>query len=213
MTPQQQADKINALIANWDNLVADTFFTAITRVERDMHLRIFNKHLTADGFGLGTYSTKSGYFTREQFANKGSFKPIGKNENTLGRKNQSFYKKENSYTGEKTKTAYVPSTGLDRKSMYLKNGYKELRAIQGKEIGIVNLQYTGNLSEYGIGVVVNGDDYQVKFLNESSKDKGRGFEKRKRERVFSPSVDEAQNAYTFIATTLLTELKEAFGNV
>lgn len=73
------------------------------------------------------YSTKPGYFSKEQFDKKGSFKAVGK-------------------TGKKTKS-----------TMYISSGYKGLRDIQGKPTNISNQTYTGStLASYQLQVVSDG---------------------------------------------------------
>ena len=212
MTPQQQADKLNAFIANWDTLVANSFESATLNLYREIHERIFMDNLTVEGFGFGNYSTKPAYFTQKQFVVKGNFKPQGKNESMFGSK-ISKYKKEDSYNRTSKSTAYVTSTGEDRKSMYLRNGYKELRAIQGRPIDKINLQYSFDLAINGIITHTDGGVYQVKFANLLSKQKGRGFEKRKKEKIFKPNKQESFNARKYVANNIINELKKAFGNV
>ena len=212
MTPQQQADKINNFIANFHTLVADSFETATLNLYTEMHERIFMDNLTVEGFGFGSYSTKPAYFTQKQFVVKGNFKPQGKNESSFGKK-VAKYKKEDSYNGTSKSTAYVASTGEDRKSMYLRNGYKELRAIQGRPVDKINLQYSFELAINGIITNTDGGVYQIKFANLLSEQKGRGFEKRKREKIFKPNKQESFNARKYIANNIVGELKKAFGNV
>jgi hypothetical protein len=198
VTPKQQADKINAFIANWDNLVADTFFLAITKLEADLTNRVFSEHENALGGKLGQYSTVPTLIGAKSFASKTAA--------------NSFFSSIKKSKDDKTPSKW--RTLKNGKHAYiLDGGYKELRAIQGKQTSEINLQYTGELSESGIGVVVNGDDYQIKFRNQKSIDKGRGFEKRKGIKVFSPSEKEKELITEFVGNRIITELKEAFGNV
>jgi len=211
LTPKQQADKINAFIAGFDDLVNDTFTKAIYNLEGDIRERIFQENLDVFGQSLGQYSTKSAYFTREQFVNKGAFRAQGKGEHLVGQKRKT-YKKTDSYTGKSISQAYK-SDLTDRTSMYLQNGYKELRAIQGKEIGIVDLTYSGILKLSGTNVEISDGSYKIKLSNELSIDKARGFEKKRRKRVFYASKQEQDNALKYIYTTLAKPIKKVFGNV
>lgn len=208
MTPKQQADKINAFIANWDNLVADTFFLAITKLDEKMHTRIFNEHKTATGASLGQYSTKpmlvgAKSFVGKSFANTFFSSVKGAEKKAKGEGFNSNWK-----------TVKVGKSKSKNAHLYLLlGGYKELRAIQGRDVGEVNLQYSFELAKDGTEVVVNGEDYLIKFKNQKSIDKGRGFEERKGLKVFSPSKDESNEAFEFIGNRIITELKDLFGNV
>lgn len=74
----------------------------------------------SNGQKIGNYSTKPGYYTREQFDRKSSFSARGKN-------GSGNFK-----------------NGKQRKSMYLSSGYKGLRDVQGKPSDTVVLNYTGS---------------------------------------------------------------------
>lgn len=74
--------------------------------------RIFVDGKKADGSKIGDYSTKEMYATKEQFVKTSSFKNQGK-------------------TGKPTKS-----------SMYLQNGYKQLRQIQGRRTDTMNMNYS-----------------------------------------------------------------------
>jgi hypothetical protein len=81
----------------------------------------------SNGSSIGAYSSKEGYYSKQQFDKKGSFKAIGK-------------------TGKKTKS-----------TMYIATGYKGLREIQGKPTGSVNETYTGStMLAYQMQPISNG---------------------------------------------------------
>lgn len=69
---------------------------------------------------IGSYSTKSAYYTREQFDRRSSFKPQGKNSSGNFK------------------------NGNRRKSMYINDGYKGLRNVQGKPTETMVLNYSGS---------------------------------------------------------------------
>lgn len=69
---------------------------------------------SSTGNKIGNYSKKPGYYGREQFTNKGSYKGIGKNG------------------------------GTPRSSMYLPQGYFQFRGIQGRENTFVNMNLSGD---------------------------------------------------------------------
>lgn len=113
--------------------------------------RVRNQGLGSDGSALRKYSTKPIYATKNQFI-KGGFQPQGKSmgvgdrlvptvrlKSTSVKKNPVRYK---SYT--QVKPNYKP-----RQGMYLPEGYKELRDIQGLRTDITNMSYSGKmLSDY-----------------------------------------------------------------
>lgn len=197
MTPQEQADKINALIANWSTTVSETFTLAITKLETDITNRIFNKHENANGGKLGQYSTTPTLIGAKSFATKTSANAFFSSIKKKDKKEPSKWR-----TLKNGKHAYI-----------LDGGYKELKSIQGLYSSEINMQYRGELAESGIGTVINGESYMVKFLNKLSENKGRGFEKRRNEVVFSASEQEKQDTFVFIGTALINEIKQAFGNV
>ena len=71
MTPQQQADKLNLFIGNFDNLLADAFEGAILNLKTDINSRIFGEHEDIYGNKLGQYSTKPTLIGAKSFINKG----------------------------------------------------------------------------------------------------------------------------------------------
>lgn len=77
--------------------------------------RISQDGKNSNDANIGNYSTKEMYASKNQFVKQGSFRPIGK-------------------TGKKTKS-----------TMYLPQGYKQLRQIQGRETAHMNYEYSGSL--------------------------------------------------------------------
>ena len=194
MTPQQQSDKINAFIAGFDDLVNDTFTKAIYNLETDIKERIFEEHLDVNGTKLGQYSTTPILIGAKSFINKG-------NANTF-------------FNAQKKKKGESKWRTIGDKHLYiLEGGYKELRAIQGRPTNEINLQYTGELLLNGMQVVISPDNYQIRFKNELSKNKGRGFERKRGKKVCYASAKEQKTAVDYIGKTILREIKKAFGNV
>jgi hypothetical protein len=89
--------------------------------------RIFSEGKNSNGQPIGDYSTKPIYVSRKQFANPAAFQPYGKI-----RRGRIVSRKGRLFAEEKK-----------HKTMYLPNGYKQLRQIQGKESQFVNLNYRG----------------------------------------------------------------------
>jgi hypothetical protein len=71
LTPQQQADKLNLFIGNFDNLIADTFESATFNLLSDIKTRVFGEHEDTSGGKLGQYSTKPTLIGAKSFINKG----------------------------------------------------------------------------------------------------------------------------------------------
>jgi hypothetical protein len=93
-----------------------------------------------DGSQIGQYSTKPMYAIKEQFVKMSSFKPQGK-------------------AGKPKKGAKVP------KSMYLPQGYKELRQVQGRPTDKINETYSGDtMAAYQLEATPNGA--KIGFINE-----------------------------------------------
>ena len=194
MTPKEQADKINSYVAKLNDLVADSFELATRNLETDIKVRVFEEHLDINGAKLGQYSTTPTLIGAKSFINKG-----GAN---------SFF------TAEKKKEPKGQWRTVKGKHLFvLDGGYKELRAIQGRPTSEIDLQYSGELLLSGIGVNIGNDVYQIKFLNELSTDKGRGFEQRRNKKVFYASEKEKEKTLDFIGNRIINGLKEVFGNV
>ncbi len=129
MTQAEFEKKITSKIKNLD--AAKLIFPAAQNALDSMRERIFGAGIGGDGAKIGSYSTKEMYASKSQFKRSSSFRPQGKASKTT--------------TGRRKPGSGVFANGNPRKSMYLSQGYKELRAIQGMESGYVNLHYSGFL--------------------------------------------------------------------
>lgn len=122
MTLEQYRDKIRNIVQQ-----SSAQATSVIRVPAANKLRaaiinrIANEGKATNGSLIGTYSTKPSYYTKKQFVKGGAFKPQGK-------------------TG---KSAF--DNGKPHKSMFLPQGYTELRNIQGRRTDIMNWEYSGDL--------------------------------------------------------------------
>ncbi len=119
MTPEQFQAKIEAKFRSLNN--AKLVYAAATHALDSLRQRLYIKGISGGGAQTGKYSTEPFYASKKQFKKGGSFSARGK-------------------TGKGKK-----KNGQERKTMYLPNGYKELRQIQGYESNFVNIQYTGDL--------------------------------------------------------------------
>jgi len=89
--------------------------------------RIFTDGLNSNNSQIGNYSTVPVYATRKQFTKPGAFVPQGETQYlaTIKRGDKTYQRKA------KVKTMYLPE------------GYKQLRDIQGLPTDKVNLKYSG----------------------------------------------------------------------
>lgn len=148
-------------------------FEQIAVPEANELLANIKVRISQDGKGsnnskLAPYSTNPMYAVRNEFVKKSAFKPIGK-------------------TGKKTKA-----------SMYLPQGYKQLRDIQGRRTDITNFEYSGVLlSTYQLQakdkVILLG------FVNDRSAKIRKGLEA-KRGKTFYATDEEMKTYNTGVAT-------------
>lgn len=134
------------------DLAEDTVLVSGAELLRSIKERIAEGK-NSDDATMRPYSEKPIYVTPKQFAKTGAFNAQGKQVNEYGvtigdrlipsvRLRTDQLKKER--VNYKTYTAVKPDY-KPRKSMYLDEGYKELRDIQGLRTDIVNLNYRGDL--------------------------------------------------------------------
>lgn len=115
MTPQEHLAKMKELLERSKrNVVKQAMVPAGNEMLAEIKNRIQVDGKKTDGGQIGQYSTRPGYFSRDQFVKKGSFKPVGK-------------------TGNKTKS-----------TMFLPAGYKQFRDIQGRPTDKINETLSGD---------------------------------------------------------------------
>ena len=95
--------------------------------------RIFDNGIKASG-KIGAYGTQAMYASAKQFAKPAAFVPGGKTA-----------KKQVNKTNTRPVSSTQFKNGRQRKSMYLQNGYQQLKAVQGLEASFVNLVYSSDL--------------------------------------------------------------------
>lgn len=152
MSPEEYTERLQTLYGLQNDLAEYTILPAAAELLIAIKQRIVNDGKnTADG-NIGDYSTKPMYVEKEQFAKPGAFNPQGKN-NVMGltmgdrlvpsvrlkqtgiRRNPVKYKR---YT--------ITKPNLQQRiSMYLPEGYKQLRDIQALRTDIMNFKYRGDL--------------------------------------------------------------------
>lgn len=143
--------------------------------------RIVRDGKKSDDSEIGNYSTKSAYFGREAFDKKSSFKPQGK--------------------GNKPKA--------DRKTMYLPQGYKQLRDIQGKPSDKVSVNYTGSTMNAYQQQATETEVVQGFTTQQASK--VRKGQEAKRGTIYSPTQQELQQYKDNVVENTKELIKQAFG--
>lgn len=201
MTPQEYVTRVEELTTFSNGDIVDQALLIPANILLDsIKNRISNEGLNSAGSSIGRYSTIPIYVRSSVFIG-GGFNAQGKKVNDFGvtsgdRLVPSVRLKRNStkrnpvkYSRYSTvKTNYKP-----RKSMYLKDGYKQLRSIQGLRTDIMNFKYRGDLlasyrSERQGLTIVQG------FTDVKNSGKRQGLEK-KFGRVFAATQQEI-NIYT-----------------
>ena len=116
---------------------------------------------TSDGRAIGSYSRKEGWYSRDQFRQRTKFRAVGK-------------------TGKKTKS-----------TMYLSQGYYQLRDMQGLPVGIVNLAYTRDTnSRLRSHVNVSARTAEIGFSTEHAAKVAAGNEKKYKAKIYTPGEQE-----------------------
>lgn len=177
-TPEQYNEMIQKKLRDLNVAEVVVLPAAIDALD-SFRQRIFMAGEMADGSktGGGKYSTEPFYASKKAFKNTGAFKPQGKN----AQKNKAGALKK----GEKYR-----KDGIERKSMYLGGGYKELRAIQGMETSFVNMQYTGDLFTDLTKLSIQGDSVVLRVSRKENIDKIKGLEKKYGTQLFRHSDEE-----------------------
>lgn len=126
------------------------------------------------------YSKTPMYVPKAVFVKPGSFKARGKNSN-----DKKF------------------GNGNTRKTMYLSEGYKELKKVQGLVWDRVNLTYSGKLKR-GLVAVFRDGVLLIGFSNKDAANKREWNEKRFRKIIFRASREELLEYYASVIRHLKT---------
>lgn len=131
----------------------------------------------SQGNDIGHYSKKEAYYIREQFVKKGAFKGRGKNGDT---------KFEN---------------GKPHRSMYFNDGYYGLRAVQGRPVNKVNLNYSGDtINRYQLEY--KGDKITMGMTTTEAGKIRQGNEKLFNAKIYASSADELRNYNTAVGVAI-----------
>lgn len=165
ITLEQYQDKLRELARQGsEKAIERVVVPAANELLANIKNRIIRDGQNSAGQKIGNYSTKPAYFEKEQFIQKGKFKGIGK-------------------TGQ---TKYA--SGAMHKSMYLPQGYKQLRDIQGRQTQFINEFYTGDTM---LAYQMQPKDKEVLLgLTTERAAKIRHGQEAKRGRIFSATEEE-----------------------
>lgn len=154
ITLEQYQNKLSQLAKEGSEKAIESIVVpAANELLANIKNRIIKDGQKSDGSKIGNYSVKPIYVEREAFIQKSKFKPKGK-------------------TG---KTTF--DNGRPHKSMYLQQGYKELRSIQGRPVDKINEFYSGStMASYQMEVQSN--QVLLGITNEKSAKIRAGQEKR-----------------------------------
>lgn len=164
MTFEQFTDKVNNLHSLSAKVAIEgVIIPAAGRMLASIKNRIQQKGEKTDGGMIGQYSTTPMYATREQFDKQSAFKPQGKGQI---KENGKVKREMGMVDGVKKHIIKRKSGIVERKSMYLPYGYKQLREIQGKNVAFIDLNYRGDMMlSYQL---TNKDNNVVMGLNKES---------------------------------------------
>lgn len=147
------SDKLQEIADRLDAQAVDVAVVqSMTELLGDFKQRVFVDGLDSEGNKLGTYSEKPNYYTKDQFVRKSAFKAQGKDsdENSKTGVIRTTTAVYNINTQKKKSIAVKKTSGggmTERTSMYLPQGYKEFRQIQGRQTEFVDLDYSGSLNK------------------------------------------------------------------
>lgn len=128
---------------------------------------------TSDGKPIGSYSKEEGWYTRDEFLQRTKFRAVGKRR-------------------EKTKSGAVGKRRKKTKStMYLSQGYYELREMQGLPVETVNLAYTRDTnSRLRSHVDLSARTAEIGFSTEHAALVAEGNEEKYGAKIYTPGDQE-----------------------
>lgn len=217
ITPEEYSARLTQLygLVNGD-LAEHTVLPAAADLLIEIKQRVVNEGRATSGAAIGSYSTKPLYASKQQFV-AGGFNPQGKKSKmgitpgdilvpTVRYKESKNLKMGTKFLAivkqRKVKNyTIVKSNYADRKTMYLPEGYKELRNIQSLRTDIVNFRYSGDLlNSYQLQKM--SQSVILGLTSEKSAKKREGLEKKFGD-VFHATEQEKQNYISKVNFLLL----------
>lgn len=203
LTIQQYAERLKKLLeASKSKAMANVMIPSANRLLATVKNRIMLDGENTQGGQIGQYSTKPMYASKEQFDKPSAFKPIKKKYVSTDAKAPKTAKGRNVLATVHTETG---------KTMYLREGYRELRQIQGKRVDKVNLNYRGDLMREYVSNPVSDTVIEQGLLTEMSKKKREGNEKRFGGKILTPQPEEIEQYKKSVSELTKLEIQKIMG--
>jgi len=139
----------------------------------EIRKRVFEQGKNSDNSNTGQYSVKPLYVSKKMFAKPGAFSPRGK-KGEVGDKLVPTYQLKRGNIKPTNRViknfSVVKSNNKPRTTMYLPQGYKELRDIQGFRTDVVDLTYRGELKK-DFAIAQDGQAFLIGFKTKPQSDK------------------------------------------
>lgn len=140
----------------------------------------------SDNNKLSGYSNKPAYFQKDDFVRKSSFRAVGQN----GFKGERIVlSKKVKVKGQRKLERIYKVEKRAPKSMFIDDGYKGLRDIQGMDTTVKNLIYSGDMM---LSYVMGKSDGEILlgFNNKEQSEKRKANEKREGKEIFKATDQE-----------------------
>lgn len=143
----------------------------------EIRKRVFEQGKNSDDANIGQYSVKPLYVSKEMFAKPGAFYAQGKDVKlgyTQGDKLVPTFQLRRGVIKPTNRViknfSVVKSDNKPRKTMYLPQGYKELRDIQALRTDVVDFKYRGELKK-DFAIAQDGQAFLIGFKTKPQSDK------------------------------------------
>ena len=207
LTPQEFTEKLRDLYGLVGGDLAELALAKPAySLFKDIRKRIFTEGKNSSDSNIGQYSVKPMYVAKEMFAKPGAFSPRGKKGEVGDKLVPTYQLKRGAIkpTNKQIKNySVVKADNKPRKTMYLPQGYKELRDIQALRTDIVDLTYRGDLKK-DFAIEKDGQSYLIGF-----KTKPESLKRLALERQFGPifyATQQERNKYIQAASFSLNRL-------
>lgn len=198
MTLEEYRERVKNLITELSTKkAADVLLPPAMKMLAQRKNAIVREGKATDGSKIGDYSRDPMYANKQAFDKKGAFKPQGKNgykgEKVVDAK---IYKVQKVKLKNGKIQERIVNTGKKKiektkpKSMYLEEGYSELRGVQGKPNDKTNLNYTGSTIASYVTAVEDDNTLIQGFNNERSSIIRQAHETKYKKKIYPPSAEE-----------------------
>lgn len=211
MTVEEYNVIINGIIEeNGEKITEGVVFTSANALLATIKNRVQREGKDSSGSLMGNYSTWPIYASRDRFVVKGAFRPKGKpilaknGKDTNNKRTKVFL-----LAGKKGKLLPRTLNYNIRKTMYLEDGYRQLREIQGMPVNIKNLTYSGDtMLSYTIGT--EEGEVLIGFDSERASMIRSGLEKQNGGDIFRASAPEMEDYEKRVVEKTRERLNETF---